>query len=77
MFLIGEVWICSGQSNIEMPVKGFRGQPVWESQKTILSADSTRNIRLFTVKRGYSSVPENDVIGKIVWPIGHWLKLIM
>ena len=21
--LIGEVWICSGQSNMEMPVKGF------------------------------------------------------
>ena len=26
--LIGEVWLCSGQSNMEMPVKGFRGQPV-------------------------------------------------
>lgn len=25
--LIGEVWFCSGQSNMEMPVKGFRGQP--------------------------------------------------
>lgn len=62
--LIGEVWICSGQSNMEMPVKGFRGQPVWESQETILAADSTRNIRLFTVKRGYSSVPEDDVTGK-------------
>ncbi len=21
--LIGEVWVCSGQSNMEMPVKGF------------------------------------------------------
>src|SRR5688500_5620808 len=25
--LIGEVWICSGQSNMEMPVKGFGNQP--------------------------------------------------
>ena len=25
--LIGEVWICSGQSNMEMPVHGFYGQP--------------------------------------------------
>ena len=25
--LVGEVWFCSGQSNMEMPVKGFRGQP--------------------------------------------------
>jgi len=28
--LIGEVWLCSGQSNMEMPVKGFRGQPAAE-----------------------------------------------
>ena len=26
--LIGEVWFCSGQSNMEMFVKGFKGQPV-------------------------------------------------
>ena len=26
--LIGEVWLCGGQSNMEMPVKGFSGQPV-------------------------------------------------
>ena len=26
--LIGEVWICSGQSNMEMPMKGFKAQPV-------------------------------------------------
>ncbi|MBQ3820773.1 MAG: sialate O-acetylesterase, partial [Bacteroidales bacterium] len=26
--LVGEVWFCSGQSNMEMPMKGFRSQPV-------------------------------------------------
>ena len=26
--LIGEVWFCSGQSNMEMPVQGFDRQPV-------------------------------------------------
>lgn len=62
--LIGEVWICSGQSNMEMPVKGFRGQPVERSQETIVTADSTKSLRLFTVKRAYSSVPQNDVVGK-------------
>lgn len=25
---LGEVWFCSGQSNMEMPVKGFISQPV-------------------------------------------------
>ena len=26
--LVGEVWVCSGQSNMEMPVSGFMFQPV-------------------------------------------------
>lgn len=26
--LVGEVWLCSGQSNMEMPLKGFWCQPV-------------------------------------------------
>ena len=26
--LVGEVWLCSGQSNMEMPMKGFQTQPV-------------------------------------------------
>ena len=26
--LLGEVWVCSGQSNMQMPVKGYKGQPV-------------------------------------------------
>src|SRR5688500_8481058 len=26
--MIGEVWLCSGQSNMEMPMKGFRDQPI-------------------------------------------------
>src|SRR5690606_40886832 len=26
--LIGEVWVCSGQSNMEMPLKGFPNQPI-------------------------------------------------
>ena len=25
--LIGELWLCSGQSNMEMPMKGFKNQP--------------------------------------------------
>lgn len=62
--LIGEVWLCSGQSNMEMPVKGFRGQPVAESQNTIVNANLNRSLRLFTVQRAYSSTPEKDVAGQ-------------
>ena len=26
--LLGEVWVCGGQSNMEMPIRGFVAQPV-------------------------------------------------
>lgn len=63
--LVGEVWFCSGQSNMEMPVKGFRGQPVFGSQPYIVSADANRPLRLFTVKNAWSTSPQEDVEG-------HW-----
>lgn len=49
--LIGDVWICAGQSNMEMPVKGFRSQPVENSLHYILDAPSQRDrIRMFDVE---------------------------
>ena len=56
--LIGEVWLCSGQSNMEMPVKGFRGQPVFGSQPYIVSANPKRPLRLYTVKNAWSTIPQ-------------------
>ncbi|MFB9054813.1 sialate O-acetylesterase [Formosa undariae] len=61
--LIGEVWICSGQSNMVMPLKGFSKQPVLGSNKTI--ATSTNNqIRLFKVRQKASLEPLDNVSGK-------------
>lgn len=64
--LIGEVWLCSGQSNMEMPMKGFKGQPIENSQEMISSAVSKRNIRMFTVERNYSRTECDDVKGRWV-----------
>jgi len=61
--LIGEVWVCSGQSNMEMPVKGFRNQPVIGSNESV-AASSNPSIRLFTVDRKTSLTPQDDFIGK-------------
>ena len=36
--LLGEVWICSGQSNMEMPVQGFLGQPCLHAAETMREA---------------------------------------
>lgn len=52
--LIGEVWFCSGQSNMEMPVKGWAGQPVKNAAETIMSADPEVPIRHCYVKRSKS-----------------------
>lgn len=62
--LIGEVWLCSGQSNMEMPVKGFRGQPVFNSHDAIVAADEKRSLRLFTVKKVYSTEPLDTLQGE-------------
>ena len=51
--LIGEVWVCSGQSNMAMPVKGFRNQPVEGSNDLLLNAKNPK-IRLFQVTRQLS-----------------------
>lgn len=48
--LIGEVWLCSGQSNMEMPMKGFRDQPVDGSNDAIFNSEND-NIRLYIVPR--------------------------
>lgn len=61
--LIGEVWLCSGQSNMEMPMKGFKNQPVLGSNKNILKSKN-KNIRLITVKRASSLSPQEDIIGE-------------
>lgn len=60
--MIGEVWICSGQSNMEMPMKGYRNQPITGSNEFI--ATSTNNsIRLITVPRVTSLTPLDDFAG--------------
>lgn len=64
--LLGEVWLCSGQSNMEMPIKGYIDQPVNGSNETIVRAVNN-NLRLFTVARSSKSTPQDSCRGK--WEI--------
>ena len=52
--LLGEVWLASGQSNMEMPMKGFRYAKIHElvegAEEEIANANYPE-IRMFTVKR--------------------------
>lgn len=61
--LIGEVWLCSGQSNMEMPLKGFPGQPVLKGNETIVKS-ANNNIRLITVPRATVLEPLDNFEGK-------------
>lgn len=52
--MIGEVWICSGQSNMEMPLKGWG--KVLNYQQEIDNANHP-DIRLYQVKKTVSPIP--------------------
>lgn len=64
--LFGEVWICSGQSNMQQPVKGYGGQPTFGAAMAVANA-SNPNLRLFTVDRVGSKTPEMDVEKYTTW----------
>lgn len=55
--LIGEVWVCSGQSNMEMPLEGWPNTPINNSEIEIQNANYP-NIRLFSIPRKISDRPE-------------------
>ena len=48
--LIGEVWLCTGQSNMEIPMKGYKSQPIMGSVDAILKSANS-NIHIYTVPR--------------------------
>jgi len=65
--LIGEVWLCSGQSNMEIPFKGkaiYANQPILNAEAIIKEANNP-GIRLFTAKRATAGNPKEDCEG--VW----------
>ena len=63
--MIGDVWITSGQSNMEMPVRGWDRQPVENAKDYILSAAKYADqIRMFTVPRARSyNEDKEDCVG--------------
>jgi sialate O-acetylesterase len=56
--LIGEVWICSGQSNMEMPLAGWG--KIMDYQKEIAEAKYPE-IRLLQVEHQTANQPQQDV----------------
>ncbi|MFO8001064.1 MAG: sialate O-acetylesterase [Marinilabilia sp.] len=61
--MLGEVWLASGQSNMEMPLEGWPPNDTIENSKQAIAEAENPNIRMFTVTREMSSEPEDDVDG--------------
>lgn len=67
--LVGDVWICSGQSNMEMPLKGFGAQRVNGSLEEIMAANRLQD-RLRMFKVGWERSFDKDLDDCQ----GEWLK---
>jgi len=64
--LFGEVWVCSGQSNMFQPMKGYSGQPTFEGPMAAAKANNP-NLRLFSVKKIGSKTPLDDIKEYVGW----------
>ncbi|MDE1161336.1 MAG: sialate O-acetylesterase [Acidobacteriaceae bacterium] len=57
--LIGDVWLASGQSNMQFPLQGFTGAPM-KDQAAEIAASTHPRIRLLRVEQGGSDTPKAD-----------------
>lgn len=62
--LIGEVWFCSGQSNMEMTFSGLKNQPIEGAEEIIKNANAANGIRMLRVKRNSPELPVSSSEGK-------------
>jgi sialate O-acetylesterase len=58
--LVGEVWVCSGQSNMEWPVR------MSADAESVMKKSANPKIRFFRVTNGPAQTPEHEVHGKWV-----------
>ena len=56
----GEVWVCAGQSNMEMPVKGFGMCPVEGYNHHVLDAAQSKGVRSVKIPSIMRATPQDD-----------------
>ncbi len=67
--LIGDVWFASGQSNMEMPLRGFPGSAVIKNGAQEIAGASHSDIRLLLVKKKASGYPLEDIGTDQSWTV--------
>lgn len=65
--LVGEVWLASGQSNMEMPIKGFDNCPVKGYNEIITQAPAPERIRMLYVRTVQADEPQEEVTNTDGW----------
>ena len=58
--LSGEVWVCAGQSNMEMPVKGFGQCPVDGYNYHVIDAANSKGVRSVKIPSIMRATPQED-----------------
>lgn len=61
--LLGEVWLCSGQSNMEFPFREYGNTTIYNMEEELKNANHPR-IRLFHVPRLKNATIQTDVASK-------------
>ena len=62
--LIGEVWVASGQSNMEMPMKGFNRCCIENGLDEAIAAAEMKGVRMFNVPKRQSMEPMEECDGR-------------
>jgi sialate O-acetylesterase len=62
--LVGDVWVCSGQSNMEFALSGDKSLGGVSNAAAAVTSANDPQLRLFIVKRKNSLTPETNVTGE-------------
>src|SRR5665213_4608448 len=61
--LVGDVWVASGQSNMEFPLKGFGEGTVLKNGTQEIAQATLPQVRLLRIAHKSSDIPVEDVDG--------------
>jgi sialate O-acetylesterase len=59
--LVGDVWVASGQSNMEMPLNGFPGSAVLKNAQQEIAQANLPTVRLLRIEHNTSYFSVNDI----------------
>ena len=65
--LVGEVWLASGQSNMEIPIKGFDNCPIEGYGEIVTQAPARNRIRMFYAHADQTDEPLEEVRNTEGW----------